>query len=206
MTNTELIRQEVERRLLEDYNSGDTEIDEVAQGVCAALLYFIDSLPKETPTPEEAMSILDEKIKSAKKSWEGVDADEYLDEVRGGDETVTDCHQLEEELDAFIKSGKAIKEENCGTYTTTYIDPLKLARHFAKWGAEHLIDGNKVIGDHIADDSKKVSGDSINSNDLEEAAEDCAEHIDEYGDPYPAMIDAFKAGAEWQKKQNKETI
>lgn len=54
------------------------------------------------------------------------------------DETVTDCHQLEEELDAFIKSGKAIKEENCGTYTTTYIDPLKVARHFAKWGAEHL--------------------------------------------------------------------
>lgn len=54
------------------------------------------------------------------------------------DETVTDCHQLEEELDAFLKSGKAIKEENCGTYTTTYIDPLKVARHFAKWGAEHL--------------------------------------------------------------------
>lgn len=57
------------------------------------------------------------------------------------DETVTDCYQysaVEEELDAFIKSGKAIKEENCGNYTTTYIDPLKVARHFAKWGAEHL--------------------------------------------------------------------
>jgi hypothetical protein len=57
------------------------------------------------------------------------------------DETVTDCNEystVEEELDAFIKSGKAIKEENCGTYTTTYIDPLKVARHFVKWGAEHL--------------------------------------------------------------------
>lgn len=55
-------------------------------------------------------------------------------------ETVTDCYQystVEEELDAFIKSGKAIKEENCGSYITTYIDPLKVARHFAKWGAEH---------------------------------------------------------------------
>ena len=40
------------------------------------------------------------------------------------------------------------------------------------------------------------------SQELEEAAEDCAEHIDEYGDPYPAMIDAFKAGAEWQKEQD----
>lgn len=56
------------------------------------------------------------------------------------DETVTDCNQystVEEELDAFIKSGKAIKEENCGFYTTTYFDRLKVARHFAKWGAEH---------------------------------------------------------------------
>lgn len=61
----------------------------------------------------------------------------YLEE----DETVKDCDEysaVEEELDTFIKSGKAIKEENCGTYTTTYIDPLKVARHFAKWGAEHL--------------------------------------------------------------------
>lgn len=53
------------------------------------------------------------------------------------DETVTDCNEystVEEELDTFIKSGKAIKEENCGTYTITYIDPLKVARHFYEHG------------------------------------------------------------------------
>ena len=64
----------------------------------------------------------------------------YEERENEKDETVTDCNEystVEEELDAFIKSGKAIKEENCGTYTTTYIDPLKVARHFAKWGAEH---------------------------------------------------------------------
>ena len=59
------------------------------------------------------------------------------------DETVTDCHEfsalaVEQELNAFIASGKAIKEDDCGTYKITYIDPLKVARHFAKWGAEHL--------------------------------------------------------------------
>lgn len=87
------------------------------------------------------MAKLDEHIKSAAENWKGVDTDKFMDEIRGTDEAVTDCNEysaVEEELDVFIKSGKAIKEENCGTYTTTYIDPLKIARHFAKWGAEHL--------------------------------------------------------------------
>lgn len=253
MTNTELIRQEIERRLLGDYNSGDTEIDEVAQGVCAALLYFIDSLPKEsekgmkwrtdkptadvivakidghylalrkyannyytddtarnfipyyklvkwadleedetvtdterirkegsleywleyfgmpkeniencitqiaqgygacrylegvqhgteavnelakeTPTPEQAMKSLDEKIKSAKKSWEGVDVDKYMDEVRGRDETVTDCDELEDAASVFANT-------YVGDNDTTDIYNF-VQRTFccgAKWGAEY---------------------------------------------------------------------
>ena len=47
MTQLEQIKAEIERRMLEDYNSGDNEIDEVAQGVCAGILSFIESLEKE---------------------------------------------------------------------------------------------------------------------------------------------------------------
>ena len=35
---------EIERRFLEDYNTDDVEMDEVAQGVLASLKYFIDTL------------------------------------------------------------------------------------------------------------------------------------------------------------------
>ena len=35
---------EIERRFLEDYNTDDVEMDEVAQGVLASLKFFIDTL------------------------------------------------------------------------------------------------------------------------------------------------------------------
>lgn len=71
--------------------------------------------------------------------------------------------------------------------------------------------------DYIADDSKKVSGDSIKSNGLDEAAEKYAntyygEFVGieyEFGDPVeiitddkPFVRDAFKAGANWQREQD----
>lgn len=47
--DAEKLKAEIERRIYEDYNSGDSELDEVAQGVCASLLTFIDSLQQEHP-------------------------------------------------------------------------------------------------------------------------------------------------------------
>ena len=37
---------EIERRILEDYNTGDVEMDEVAQGVLASLKYYIEDILK----------------------------------------------------------------------------------------------------------------------------------------------------------------
>ena len=45
------LRAEIERRMKEDYNSGDEEIDYVAQGVCAGILSFLDTL--EEPVSED---------------------------------------------------------------------------------------------------------------------------------------------------------
>lgn len=38
-------------------------------------------------------------------------------------------------------------------------------------------------------------------SDLDEAAEKQGNMVDNYGDPYGAMVDAFKAGAEWMAGQ-----
>lgn len=52
-------------------------------------------------------------------------------------ETVMDCDDLEEEIERYSKETLAIK------FPTTNIECIKadikhVARHFAKWGAEHL--------------------------------------------------------------------
>lgn len=38
------IKEEVERRMIEDYNGSDREQNETAQGVCAGVIYFINNL------------------------------------------------------------------------------------------------------------------------------------------------------------------
>ena len=42
--------------------------------------------------------------------------------------------ELKLELDSFIKSGKAAVEISNTGFTTTHIEPLKIAQHFADWG------------------------------------------------------------------------
>ena len=55
MNDRQIIRDEILRRMLEDYNSGDSEIDSIAQGVCASLIEWIDLLKKlPTLTPNAA--------------------------------------------------------------------------------------------------------------------------------------------------------
>ena len=46
MNDRQIIRDEILRRMLEDYNSGDSEIDSIAQSVCASLIEWIDLLKK----------------------------------------------------------------------------------------------------------------------------------------------------------------
>ena len=40
----EAVKAEIERRMFHDYNSGDEEMDAVAQGVCAGILSYINPL------------------------------------------------------------------------------------------------------------------------------------------------------------------
>lgn len=54
MTDKEIIKEELKRRMFEDYG-GDEEKDIVAQGTCAGLMWFIDSMPK---TPKKRLRVL----------------------------------------------------------------------------------------------------------------------------------------------------
>jgi hypothetical protein len=47
--------------------------------------------------------------------------------------------EIEKELKRFIASGKATKKDYSGGFLTTYIDPLKIAKHFAQWQKEELM-------------------------------------------------------------------
>lgn len=58
------------------------------------------------------------------------------------------------ELERFIASGKAITKVNSGRFQTTYIDPLKIAKHFAKWGFEA---GSQCQKEQKGDDAEAFS-------------------------------------------------
>lgn len=55
------------------------------------------------------------------------------------DETVTDCHQLEDEIDSEWAKCKPV-DEGMGLESAIIVNEQfdDIARHFAKWGAEHL--------------------------------------------------------------------
>lgn len=123
------------------------------------------------------------------------------------DETVINCNQLEDEIDSEWAKCKLI-DECMGLESATLVNEqfYDIARHFARWGA-----------DNIADNSKKVelrNNSTATSQELEEAAEEYAYNnwqSDDYhigaseGLPFDAIghtETCFKAGAEWQKKQD----
>lgn len=52
MNAIEQIKAEIERRINEDYNGPDKHDNEIAQGVCASILAFLDTLPQEKPSED----------------------------------------------------------------------------------------------------------------------------------------------------------
>jgi len=101
MTTKELIRTEIERRMKELEEQIVDIYDSKAvlrKDELQRLLSFLDALPDESerPTMGYDEAYLNEKIAKASKSWEGVDVDKFMDEIRGREKTVTDCDDLTE--------------------------------------------------------------------------------------------------------------
>lgn len=96
MTMKELIRREIERRI-EWLNTVTNDFSEGRRAELRSLYDFLDTLPDESEQPTRGYdeAYLNEKIAKASKSWEGVDVDKFMDEIRGR-EPVTNCHDLTE--------------------------------------------------------------------------------------------------------------
>lgn len=100
---------------------------------------------------------------------------------------------IEQELEAFIKSGKAKKEENFGNFTTTHIDPLKIARHFAEWGSAHLTNkASKFEGEDLVDATNNYC------LTIRKGYPRVKDKTDVF------ICNAFKAGAQWQERKDIE--
>ncbi len=68
MEPIEIIRKEVERRMLEDYNGPDKHGNEIAQGVCAGILEYIDTMPKEKSYLEKTLREIMGKLTDDEKT------------------------------------------------------------------------------------------------------------------------------------------
>lgn len=93
-----------------------------------------DIIESEKPiNPEEAMKELDEKIALVKQrgTWDGVDVDKYMDEVRGREpeKPMNQDEELNEEIKKFIAEYDYERSEDILLIAI-------VARHFAEWQKE----------------------------------------------------------------------
>ena len=121
------------------YSLSSGKISETCQYISLAQL---ERLPDEPFDVEAAMKNLDEKIKLTKEhgSWKGIDVDKFMDEVRG-----RDTDGLEEEIQKYMSERWEFGCINPTTPVYLYnftTDELKeVARHFAEWQKEQMMDG-----------------------------------------------------------------
>ena len=96
MANKELletIRKEIINRIDKRHLSAQ------AKNELISLLHFLNAIETEKPmNPDDAMKELDEKIALVKQrgTWDGVDVDKYMDEVRGREPEKPAPNDLEE--------------------------------------------------------------------------------------------------------------
>ena len=204
MTNAELltkIRAEIERRL----ECITTGLDYTAEIELNGILSFLSTLESEKPmNPDDAMKKLDEKIALVKQSgtWDGVDVDKYMDEIRGREpEKPMD---LEEEISRTYHDGSVTD-----TSDLDHVSYENIARHFAEWGYLRAAEKYNEI-----EYNRQRAEESV-PKDLEEAADEYEKKhtyqlydggvftTPEY-DATPA--DAFIVGANWQKQHDAELI
>lgn len=127
------IRAEIERRIKEydDIIESQPDSNLCERYACKwsegkSLLSFIDSLPEETAPKGYDEAYLNECIAKASKTWEGVDVDKYVDEVRGNRPKLSDS-SLEDEM---INYWGRIPDDK---------DLIDTARHFALWQKEQMM-------------------------------------------------------------------
>ena len=138
--DAEKIRAEIDRRYNEYSAKKKTDDFIYYSGMADALdLFeqFLDALSDENnPEPYSPVydeDYLNEKITKASKTWEGVDVDKYMDEVRGRESDKS----LEEEARTYCRSSFKFDydelNDSFNSHAFEFYDVVELARHFAEW-------------------------------------------------------------------------
>ena len=208
MDKVELIRREAERRLI----TADYKVNVKAE--LQDIVAFIDSLqdePKRGYDPEYLQSCIDK----ATKSWEGVDVDKFMAEVRGyedDDSKVVKNDHFEKELEEAAEDGWALyeyREHPRGLYSTCYIDGFKAGANWQKEQDESRRKANIELANSDAPVDEEFE---IAFNDIWGDVEKETESLREMEPALKAKLkgsahDWFESGKIWQKEQdNYDTI
>ena len=154
-------------------------------------------------TNAELIQKIRTEIERLKDEYTDIVIDSHYGAVNAN-HVVDDLEQLLSFLSTIEKSEKPLQEgleEEINRLWESFADEMegphnlfdiyvRLAHHFAKWGAEHFRDTTKMI-----------SGSSEIPNDLEEAAKNYALNTAEDSEQYSARYLGYKDGAKWQKEQ-----
>ena len=183
MSDTEKIYKEIERRMLEDYNAGE-EYDEIAQGVCASLLAFIDSLEQEPQGLDKSSKKHIEDVAEdhseaydriyremdERQRWREEHPEEYAKLL---DDAVREYERLDEAANSY-----RLEKDNGELYGYDLLDAFKAG---AKWRDSQIL----KLPDNLDRAAERYGLDeaSVVRGTLSE------------------LTDAFKAGAKWMAEQ-----
>lgn len=153
------------------------------------LLSLIDSLQQEQHCEGYDEAYLNEKIAKASKTWEGVDVDKYMAEMRGYEQP---CEDLEAEIGKVFFSRRFEDEHGRLSIQLSLEEFSDIAEHFYELGKQSKEPVNEDLEkyasragfDYVDDIEQKYPGHRWNDHDVEYA-----------------YRDGIIAGAEWQKSQ-----
>lgn len=190
MSIIEQIKAEIERlkkaqEVSEDYDYAQYELD-VACGydmACDDILSFLSTIESEKPVPAIEEPI-DGVLYAAACGIKNAD---------GKTEKPMNQEELEKEIETYFDSNFGIPWDGCHPIGVFELDSM--ARHFAKWGAEHAKKDEIPV-----------------PSDLEEAAWDCV--LDNIDVNNPILLPKYKVlltslfidGAKWQKEQDDRLV
>jgi len=145
-----------------------------------------------------------DKVKKIRKEIERLHGNPYYMMAIRNVLSIIDSLQEEpvsEELEAEIKKMQRhyrTIEEYDGHYVSLYASDIEhIARHFAEWGKNHIVDNNEMVSEELEEAAEKYSCNASNIIEWSDGWEDF--------DDRESVERAFEAGAEWMlNKINKE--
>lgn len=155
----------------------------------------LDSFESENPiNPDDAMKELNEKIALVKQrgTWDGVDVDKYMDEVRGREpEKPKDLEEAAKEI--VVKMHPCMEDCIILGDRLTRGELTALVKAGAKWQAEQLLKSSPLPEDTVIWDDGFKTGREVGARDMkEQMMKDAVEYeVGMHGEPITVNLDKY---------------